>query len=115
MIQEITFRPEDRDLYEAIECGDKRFELRAGSDKYRAIRVGDEVVVRCEALQCRRTVVGIGIFSDLDELRANYDPADLIPGAKSWDDVWHRVTASPGYAQRMATEGIIVFEFEPVS
>lgn len=74
MEPEITFRPVDRDLYEAIECGDKLFELRA-----------------------------------------NYDPADLMPGGKTWDDVWQRVTAFPGYAQRLATDGIIVFEFEPVS
>lgn len=108
----IEFHDVNRPLFEAIRTGTKRVETRAATEKYTAVRAGDEVLFVCGGETCLKTVVTAKRFRTVDELLGVYPPSAIAPWLSSVEDVRALYQTFPGYAAKLERHGVVAFELQ---
>lgn len=111
-IHTLPFLPKHRSTFELIRTGKKQRETRAGSELYFKIQPGDSIKFICENDSFVRTVTKVTHFQSLEKLLQEFNPEQIHPGIDSRDRLIEKYYYYPGYRERIAKFGILVFELE---
>lgn len=111
-VHTLPFLPKHRKTFELVRSGEKKIETRAGSELYFKIQPGDSIKFICEDESFVRTVSKVTHFKSLERLLQEYHPNEIHPGIDSRDQLIEKYYYYPGYRERIAKFGVLVFELE---
>lgn len=111
-IHTLPFLPKHKAKFELLRSNVINVETRAGSELYFKIQPGDSIKFICEDESFIRSVVKVTHFKSLERLLQEYNPGSLHPGIDSRDRLIEKYNYYPGYRERIAKFGILVFELE---
>jgi ASC-1-like (ASCH) protein len=108
----LLVREDDREIYNLIKSGEKKFETRAGGPKYQDIQKGDIAVFECGDDRFKKIVAKVEKFKSVNDMLKLYKLSDVLPGVQSADELMNLYHSFPGYDERLEKYGIIVFELK---
>lgn len=108
----LKFRAVNRDIFEGIKSGKKKVETRAATDKYRAIKVGDKVILMCGKNKFEKEVKKVKIFKTIAALLKVYKPAQINPGLKTVKETREMYYSFPKYKEKIQKHGLVAFELK---
>jgi len=111
-IVQLKFRAVDRNIFEAIKSGEKKVETRAGTEKYRRIKAGDEVIFACRVKKFEKTVKKVELFKTIRALVKKYKPSQINPQCETESELRDMYYSFPDYQEKIKKYGLIAFEIE---
>lgn len=108
----LKFRAINREIFEAVKTGKKKVETRAATDKYRAIKAGDTVVLVCGKNKFEKEVKKVKIFKTITSLLKVYKPQQINPGIKTLKETREMYYSFPGYKEKIKKYGLAAFELK---
>lgn len=108
----LKFRAANLDIFDAIVSGKKKIETRAGTERYRQIKIGDTVVLKCGVKTAEKKVSKVELFSSITAILKKYKPETINPNthnAKEARDTWN---SFPGYREKIKKYGLIAMSLE---
>lgn len=108
----LRFRAVNDDFFQAIRNGKKKVETRAATIKYRNVKPGDLVEFVCGKKRFSRTVKSAQIFKSVNAMLRVHKFTDIMPNAKSIQDLEQSYNSFPGYREKLKKFGIIALKFK---
>jgi len=108
----LRFRATNKDFFQAIKNGKKKVETRAATVRYRDIKSGDVVEFVCGKERFSRTVKSARVFPGIDAMLNVHKLTDIMPNARSVEDLQKLYQDFPGYREKLKKFGIIALEFK---
>ena len=108
----LKFRVVNREIFNAILDGRKRYETRAATPKYREVKVGDIFIIACGKERFEKKVKSVEIFKTIGALLKKYKPEEINPKthtAKEARAMWH---SFPNYDEKIKKFGLVVWELK---
>ena len=105
-----VFREIDRDRFEEVRSGVKAIETRAGTEKYRAVKIGDEVTLTCGDDSFSKKVTKTYHWSSIEAMLADIPLKKAMPDLETAEQVRERYASYPGYGEKINKFGIAGFE-----
>lgn len=111
-IIQLRFRAVNRDIFEAIKSGKKKIETRAGTEKYRALKTGDTIILVCGSKKFSKKVSKVETFKSIPAILKKYKPEKISPKthtAQEARDMWY---SFPGYKEKIKKYGLVVMHLK---
>ncbi|OHA50494.1 MAG: hypothetical protein A3A97_01245 [Candidatus Terrybacteria bacterium RIFCSPLOWO2_01_FULL_40_23] len=108
----LKFRLVNKDIFEAIVRGKKKIETRAATEKYRKIKVGDTVILKCGKKNLTKKVLRVEHFRSISAILKKYNPERLNPKvhtAQEAHDIWY---GFPRYKEKIKKHGLIAMHLK---
>lgn len=105
-----VFREVDRDRFEEVRNGAKVIETRAGTEKYRSIKIGDEVTFTCGNDSFSKKVTKEYHWSTIEVMLIEVPLKKVMLDLETVDQVRERYASYPNYKEKIAKFGIVGFE-----
>jgi ASC-1-like (ASCH) protein len=109
-IKQLRFRKIDKDIFEAVKNGKKEVETRAASPKFRNIKAGDTVILKCGSEKIERKVKKATIFKSIKEMIMKYKVCKIIPGLNSLAQLEKVCYSFSDYREKIKKYGVIAIE-----
>lgn len=106
----LPFRSADRPLFESLLDGRKKVETRAGSPAYLKIEPGDYLVFTSGQDRVEKKVLTVRHYPSVGQLLTEITWSEIMPLAKSPQEVEAIYNSFPGYKGRLQKFGILAFE-----
>lgn len=108
------FRAVNRNIFDAIQNGEKKIETRAATPKYRRIQEGDTVILVCGASHLTRTVKTVRIFKSVRALTRVHKPHSINPSCQTVKELEAMYFTFPNYREKLKKYGIAAFELRGI-
>ncbi len=108
----VSFRAENKDIFEVIKSGLKTIETRAGGGKYEGIKDGDYLIFSCEGKKFEREIIKVAKFKTISALVKRYPVKSINPMVKNVLELTKMYESFPGYKERIKQDGILAFELK---
>jgi len=108
----LKFRTINRDIFQAIVEGKKRFETRAATPKYMKIKVGDILTLVCGNEKVEKRVKNVEHFQTIGALLKKYKPQMINPSIRSDKEARAMWGSFPNYKEKIKKYGLVVWELE---
>lgn len=108
----LSFRAENKNIFEAIRNGEKLIETRAGGGKYEGIKDGDYLIFSCEGKKFEREIIKVTKFKTISALVKKYPVKSINPMVKNVLELTKMYESFPGYKERIKRDGILAFELK---
>ena len=105
-----VFREVDRARFEEVRNGPKTIETRAATEKYQAVKVGDELTFACGGDTFTKKVVKIYHWPSAEAMLAEVPLSKVMPDLETLAQVHARYASYPGYEEKIKQFGILGFE-----
>ena len=106
----IRFRAVDKDIFHAIQNGEKTVETRAYTPKYQNVTPGQRLTFVCENESIKKLVESVRVFKDAEDLAASIRPRAIHPRATTADDLQKMYDSFPGYKDKIRDYGLVAWE-----
>lgn len=106
----LRFRAVNRDIFLAIKNNKKKIETRAASKKFRAIKIGDKIILICGKEKIERYAKKIKVFKTIKALLRKYKPRQINPKTFSEKEITKMYYNFPGYKEKIKKYGLIAME-----
>ncbi len=106
----LKIREQDRINFDLIKSGEKTIETRAGTDKFRKIKAGDILILKCGKDRLEKKVIRTYYFETIEALVKTLDLKKIMPFVSSVEQakqVWY---SFPNYEQKIKKYGLVAFE-----
>ncbi len=110
MLPVFVFREVDRTNFEEVRSGLKTIETRAGTEKYRAVKVGDEITFECGGDTFTKKVAQIYHWPSPESMLEEISLSKVMPDLQTIEQVKERYASYPGYEEKIKEAGILGFE-----
>lgn len=111
----VRFRATDLMNFEAIRDGKKSVETRAATPKYRQVQVGDCLTVVCGDQKVCKQVQSVQIFPSIEAMLKEIPFSQIMPYAKTVEDVQREYDTYPNYQEKIAENGIVAWALAEIS
>jgi len=108
----LKFRAINRDIFQAIIEGKKKFETRAATPKYTEIKVGDILTLVCGNEKVEKRVKKVEHFQTIGALLKKYKPQTINPFIRSDKEARAMWGSFPNYKEKIKQYGLVVWELE---
>lgn len=108
----LKFRAVNKDIFDAIVLGKKKIETRAGTEKYRNIKMGDVIVLVCGKKRMEKIVKKAERFSSIGAILKKYKPETINPNthtSKEARDMWY---SFPEYKEKIKKFGLVALTLQ---
>ena len=106
----LVFEEVDRENFEKVRSGIKSIETRAGTAKYQAICVGDEIEFQCGTDVFGKKVIKKYQWSTVEAMCAEVPLKKVMPDIDTIDQVKIRYASYPNYPEKIKKFGILGLE-----
>ncbi|MBS3903518.1 MAG: hypothetical protein KGZ30_04075 [Anaplasmataceae bacterium] len=106
----LLIRAVDRAVYDLIKSDKKKIETRAAGPKYKNIKKGDILVLKCGKDRLEKKVKRVSKFKSVSGMLQKYKPSQIDPRTKMANELKAMYDSFPGYKERLRKYGVIAFE-----
>lgn len=106
----LGIRKEDKDIFRAIERGDKTIETRAAKGRFKRIEVGDVLVFNCANEKTEKKVGSVNFYDSVEELAEDLPLQEILPSVSSVEELKERIYGFPHYREKIKNYGIVAFK-----
>jgi ASC-1-like (ASCH) protein len=103
----LVFREVDRARFDEVQSGQKTIETRAATEKYKAIKVGDEITFACGSDTFTKKVAKIYHWPSIEAMLAEVPLSRVMPDLQTIEQVQERYASYPGYEEKIKDLGIL--------
>ena len=104
------FRSVDRARFNEIRTGEKQYETRAATEKYRAIREGDTITFVCGKKRLEKEIAKVFYFRTPAAMRRGLPLAQVMPDLTTLAEVKARYASYPDYTEKIQKFGLLAFK-----
>ena len=108
----LRFRAVDRDIFDEIRNGLKSVETRAATERYRDIKKGDELVIKCGTARLVKRVKRVRHFASIGSMFNAIPFKKIMPSARNPTEAREAYYGYPGYKDKIRKNGIVALELE---
>lgn len=112
MAKIFVFREVDRARFEEVHSGLKQVETRAGTEKYRLIKAGDEIIFKCGDDSFSKKVAKVYHWPSIEAMLAEVPLKNVMPDLDTIEQVRARYASYPNYSEKINTFGLLGFELD---
>lgn len=110
----IRFRVVNKDRFDEVKSGRKKYETRAATVKYQPMTVGDTITFVCGRARFKKRIVKKYHFKTAAAMLKKLPLRRIMPGAeiKTLADVKARYATYPDYPEKIKKYGLFAFELQ---
>lgn len=108
----LRFRAVNRDIFRAIESGEKKIETRAATPRYQRIQAGDSVRLICGKNTFRKDVKKVRILRTIPAMLKIYRTKQINPSVSSAKELKALYYSFPGYREKIKKYGLVALELK---
>ena len=105
----IRFREINRDTFNAIRTGRKKIETRAGTVKYKAVKVGDIITLVCGKSSFEKKIKKAEHFRTIGAMLKKHKFSDIDPKAKTEKEMRTMYLSYPNYSEKIKKHGLVAW------
>ena len=105
-----VFREMDKGNFEDVHNGIKTVETRAATDKYRAIKIGDEITFSCGGDTFVKKVTKVYLWPSIDAMLEEILLKKIMPDLDTVEQAKARYATYPNYDEKIKEHGLVGFE-----
>lgn len=98
--------------FNVLRNGSKKIETRAASERYKKLRVGDELVFVCGKNKFQRKIKKITFFKSIAGMLKVYRVKDIMPDRNTKKDLEKAYHSYPSYKGKIKKHGLIALELK---